>query len=89
MEAPIKREKLKIYFAGVLNLKVRDGNDGAPVLCRVFEEQRQLISGSEAEEFLQYLATGPGDLWNRLKAPADTLQTRCANAWKVYQHQIR
>jgi len=89
VSAPIKREKLNIYFAGVLNLKVRDGNEGSPVLCRVFEEQRQLISGAEAEEFLRNLAAGPTDLWQRLKAPADTLQARCSNAWKIYQYQLR
>jgi hypothetical protein len=80
-----KVEKVKIYFGGVLHLKIRSGREGAPVLSRVFEEQRQLITGSEAVEFLNYLASDPSDLWQRLHAPAETLRARCENALKSYQ----
>ena len=85
MEVP-KLDKVRTYFGAVLNLKVRTGKEGAPVLYKVLEEPRQLLTGPEAVEFLEYLATHDlHDLWQRLPAPAETLRSRCESALKTYQ----
>jgi hypothetical protein len=86
MESPAIHERVKIYLGAVLKVKVRNGKEGAPVLAKVMEEPRQLLSGLEAVAFLEYLANNDlRDIWQKLSAPAETLRARCETALKTYR----
>jgi hypothetical protein len=90
VEAPNNIDKLRVYFGGVLQVKVRTGRQGAPLLCKVHDEPRQLLTGPEAVAFLEYLANNDlHDLWQKLPTPAETLRAQCEHALRIYQHQIR
>jgi hypothetical protein len=79
-------EKVRIYLGAVLKVKVRNGKEGAPVLAKVMEEPRQLLTGPEAVAFLEYLANNDlRSLWQKLPAPAENLRARCESALKSYR----
>lgn len=86
MEAPNSLDKLRIYFGATLKIKIRNGREGAPVLCKIHDEPRQLLTGQEAVAFLEYLASNDlRNLWHKLPEPADTLRARCDTALKTYR----